>query len=120
MTSENTFGFPFGDLEASEMGRRGLFEELLGNKGFTGSKRKQASNLFEPIFGEFLGQVTSELRNNSQQNTTFDDFIGNFDFDRESVRNNNFAGASDQGFLGRGQTQFDFGQERQQQGFGGF
>tara|TARA_R100001143_G_C3330975_1_gene119421 strand:- start:312 stop:662 length:351 start_codon:yes stop_codon:yes gene_type:complete len=113
------FDFPFGDLEATELGRRGLFEELLGNKGFTGTQRQQATNLFQPIFGQFLGQITGELRSGGRENTTFEDFIQGFDFDRESVRNNSFAGASDQQFLGRGGTQFDFGQERPQS-FGGF
>ena len=108
-------------LEADPQGLRGIFQQFGIGQGRSTQENKFGQTLFQPFFNQFLGGITKEISETGRasEGNTFRNFLGqNFDFNREFLKGSG-SGFSNSNVLGRGSTQFDFGQSRPQ-GFGGF
>ena len=118
MTMQNDFLLDL--LETDEQGLRGIFQNFGIGRGRSLDEQRIGASLFQPVFNQFLGQITEEISAGGAPSTKFRDFVsgaGNFDFDRELLRSNDRS-FSNAGVLGRAGTSFDFGQSPQQ--FRGF
>ncbi|MEE8374069.1 MAG: hypothetical protein V3R87_10155 [Dehalococcoidia bacterium] len=79
----------FIDLfEETDIGRRSLFESVIPG-GFRGPKRQAVSQLFQPTFNEYLGQLGQQMGTQNRQGplTTFRQYLTEkFDPGRELLR----------------------------------
>ena len=78
----------------------------------TVSVQAGGQSLFQPIFSQFLGDLTNQIKT-GETPTGFRQFLtsNRFNFDKELMKIN--TGASNSNVLGRAGTQFDFGQAKQ-------
>lgn len=78
----------FDLFEQTEIGRRMQFESVIPG-GFRGPKRQAVSQLFQPTFNEYLGQLGQQLGTQNRQDplTTFSQYLAEkFDPGRELLR----------------------------------
>ena len=110
---ENFFGNSIWQdvLETDPMGRQSIFGALMP-QSFSPVQQQRASNLFQPAFSTYLGQMGRQLGEISrgerqEQPTSFTDFISNqYDFRRNLLRQPE-AGGGRQNLLGF-RTQFGY------------
>ena len=109
--------FLLGVFEQDEQGKRGIFQNFGIGQGRSALEQDFGQTLFQPMFNRYLGGLASELDDpEGGKLTSFKQFIENpmnFNFEREFLKGSG-TGFSNQAQLGRGGTQFDFGQSRQQ------
>ena len=109
--------FLLGLFEEDEQGKRGIFQHFGIGQGRSALEQDFGQTLFQPLFNRYLGGLASELAEpGGGKMTSFKQFTqnpANFNFDREFVKGSGTA-FSNQAQLGRGGTQFDFGQAKQQ------
>lgn len=81
--------FPFQDintLEETGLGRSVLFESLRP-QNLNPFQQRQFSNLFEPTFNNFLGQLGEQVRGGQSPSLLFNDFLKNqFDPQRQLLQ----------------------------------
>ena len=111
MTQENR-DFLLDLFEGTDRGERGIFQEYGIGSGRSAQEQAGGQSLFQPIFSQFLGDLTNQIKT-GETPTGFRQFLtsNRFNFDKELMKIN--TGASNSNVLGRAGTQFDFGQAKQ-------